>query len=131
MRRRLPLCTWFAILAMLALALLPAVSHAVAHGQGSRSAWAEVCTPQGMKWVAVDAASAADAAAGAPAQAAGHLEHCALCCGGPALAGLPPRPEPWPELGGGAQPMPRLFLQGPRTLFTWCSAQPRAPPRHS
>ena len=59
LRRRLPLCTWFAILAMLALALLPTVSHAVAHGQGSRSAWAEVCTPQGMKWVAVDAASAA------------------------------------------------------------------------
>src|SRR5262245_31384367 len=54
---RLPL--WLALVAMLALAVLPTLSHALAFARGG-AAWAEVCTPQGMRLVAVDAAQSAE-----------------------------------------------------------------------
>ena len=123
---RLPL--WLALVAMLALALLPTVSHALAFARGG-AAWAEVCTPQGMRLVAVDAAQAADN--GAPAQAAGHLEHCPLCALGADAPPLPPAPPAALRLPvAGAEPPP-LFLQAARTLHAWRSAQPRAPPSFS
>ena len=123
---RLPL--WLALVAMLALALLPTVSHALAFARGG-AAWAEVCTPQGMRLVSVDAAQAVDT--GAPVQAAGHLEHCPLCALGADLPALPPAPLAALPQPLGVAPMPALFLHAPRTLFAWRSAQPRGPPSFS
>jgi hypothetical protein len=123
-RRRLQVCTWLALVAMLALALLPTVSHALTHGQGGQSAWAEICTPQGMKVVAVGGV----ADEGSPVQAATHLEYCPYCAGAATAAGLPPAPPQVPDLSAAAERVPLLFLQAPRTLFAWRSAQPRAPP---
>ena len=120
--------TWLALVAMLALALLPTVSHALAFARGG-SAWAEVCTPQGMRLVSVDASQAVDT--GAPVQSAGHLEQCPLCALGADLPALPPAlPDALP-LPLGAAEMPALFLHAPRTLFAWRSAQPRGPPSFS
>jgi len=112
---------------MLALALLPTVSHALAFAQGGKSAWAEVCTPQGMKLVALDDAPGADGTT--PAQAASHLDHCPYCTLSGQAAGMPPAPPAAPGLLAGAEAVPLLFLQAPRTLFAWRSAQPRGPPR--
>ena len=123
---RLPL--WLALAAMLALALLPTLSHALAFARGG-AAWAEVCTPQGMRLVSVDTAQAADT--GTPVQAAGHLEHCPLCALGADLPALPPAPPAALLLPLGAAAMPALFLHAPRTLFAWRSAQPRGPPSFS
>ena len=120
---RLPL--WLALVAMLALALLPTVSHALAFARGG-AAWAEVCTPQGMRLVSVDAAQAVDT--GAPVQAAGHLEHCPFCALGADLPALPPAPAAALPLPLGSAEPPALFLHAPRTLFAWRSAQPRGPP---
>lgn len=120
---RFPL--WLALVAMLALALLPSVSHALAYARGG-AAWAEVCTPQGMRLVAVDAAQAADA--GTPVQAAGHLEHCPLCVLGGDAPPLPPAGAATVPLPLAGAELPPLFLQAPRTLFAWRSAQPRGPP---
>ncbi len=111
---------------MLGLALLPTLSHALA---GRDTRWAEVCTPQGTRLVAVDAAERS--ASGTPMRAQAHLEHCPYCAlSAPALgpppavpAVLPPRPL--------AQAVPALFLHAPRTLFAWRSAQPRGPPAFS
>lgn len=119
-RRR---AAWIALVAVLAFALLPTLSRAMAVAAGG--GWTEVCTPQGMKWVSLDAAAAEDTApVGAPAS----LDHCALCgLSAEAAAPLPATaPPPLLPLRGAAPPS--LFLQAPATLHAWRSAQPRGPP---
>jgi Protein of unknown function (DUF2946) len=111
---------WIAILAILMAALAPAISQAL--GSGSGRSWVEVCTVAGAKWVALD-----ESAKDAPAPAKPAFEHCPYCslhvdgwapASGKSNVGL--------SLQGDLQPT--AFLQAPRTLPTWVSAQPRAPP---
>ena len=123
--RQRPL-TWVALVAMLVMALLPMVSHALAFARGDVGRWAEVCTPQGMRLALVDADRAASDAP--PVQAASHLEHCPSCALGADALGLPPT-----RAAALTQPLlpghvPLLFLHAPHTLFAWLSAQPRGPP---
>lgn len=110
---------------MLALALLPTVSHALAFAQGGKTAWAEVCTPQGMKLVALDDVPGFDTS---PAAAGGHLDHCPYCTLAGQATGMPPAPLTTLDLRAAAESVPPLFLHAPRTLFAWRNAQPRAPP---
>lgn len=110
---------------MLAFALVPTLSRALAFA-GNGGAWAEVCTPQGVKLVSLAPATGDDT--GAPATAL-QLDHCAYCTlsGDGSAAPLPaPAPALWLPLNS-AEP-PALFLQAAHTLHAWCSAQPRAPP---
>jgi hypothetical protein len=109
---------WIALLAIWALALLPTLSQALASATGER-AWAEVCTAQGTRWVALDDAAPEPGPASV-------LEHCPFCGGTPAL-GLPPVPAAWrlaaadheqPITAGVAAPKPLAGLQ----------ARPRGPP---
>ena len=104
---------------MLALALLPTLSHALA---GSGSGFAEVCTPQGMKVVTL-----ADGEQ-RPSSASLHLEHCPYCVAGVGAAALPPAPLAIPLPPAEPALQPPLFLQAPHTLFAWAAAQPRGPP---
>jgi hypothetical protein len=120
------LSAWIALVAMLAMALLPTLSHALAHARGGASSWAEVCTPQGMRLVAVSADDSLPG--GAPAQAAGHLEHCPLCALGADALAPPLSLPPALVLPLGRAGLPPLFLQAPHTLHAWRSAQPRGPP---
>jgi hypothetical protein len=128
-RRSQRFTAWIALLAMLALAVLPSVSHALAFARGGAAGWVEVCTPQGMRLVAVDAADAsAPAEPGPPLQAASFLEHCTLCT---LALDVPALPAPEPAallLPLGRQALPWAFLHAPRTLHAWRSAQPRGPP---
>ncbi len=110
---------------MLALALLPTLSRAMAHGAGGAVSWAEICTPQGMKLLALDVVPDEPAA---PAQAGSHLDHCPYCSLAGQALGLPPAPVAAPALVLAAGHEPPLFLPAPRTLPAWRSAQPRAPP---
>jgi Protein of unknown function (DUF2946) len=127
LRRQLQPITWLALLAMLALALLPTLSHALAAKNGS-TAWAEVCTPQGMRVVAVDPGVGDPAA---PVSAVGHLEHCPYCAQLAGAAGLPPAaPGVWGLLSG-ADALPALCFQAPRKLSWWVAGQPRGPPLFS
>jgi hypothetical protein len=123
LRRRLKPLTWLALVAMLALALVPAVSHALAFAQGGKSAWAEICTPQGMKVVAQLADDE-----GAPATGAGLLEHCPFCTPAASALGMPPAPAAVQTISEAGIELPPLFFQAPRTSFAWAAAQPRAPP---
>jgi hypothetical protein len=126
-----------ALLAILAVALLPTLSHARAHAleQGA-GGWAEVCTQQGPKRVAVDADgklvdTVIELAADPSAVGAAHLQHCPLCAlsfDAPALPATLPAALPLPVADAAA---PAAFLHAPRTLFAWRSAQPRGPPTHS
>ena len=95
---------------MLALALLPTVSHALAFAQGGKSAWAEICTPQGMKVVAVESAPGDESA-----PVAAHLDHCAFCAQAATTLGMPPAPAAVAALALAAIEPPALFLQAPRT----------------
>jgi hypothetical protein len=123
-RQRHP-AVWIALVAMLAFALLPTLSRALAFAGSDPSAWAEVCTSQGMKWVSTADANAG--ASGAPAQAL-PLDPCGFCpLAGAGLAPPPMAPQVVSLPLRGAEPPP-LFLHAPRTLHAWCSAQPRAPP---
>ena len=121
------LTAWIALVAMLAFALLPTLSRAMAFAGGS-PAWAEICTPQGLKRVSLAGDPAADSA---PAQADTHLDACALCS--LATEGTAPLPSSHADaaLPLGSAPTPRLFLQAAATLHAWRSAQPRAPPSGS
>lgn len=114
---------------MLALAMLPTVSRAMASAQGDGSGWIEVCTAQGMMRMALDGATG-DLPSGPvpPGSASGHLDHCPYCSLTAQAVGLPPAPPLAPDLSACAGHLPPLFLLAPRTLFAWSSAQPRAPP---
>ena len=116
---------------MLALALLPTVSHALAHSRGAPGAWAEICTPQGMKLVSMTTGLAQPGEPEAPATAASHLEHCPYCTGLSPAVGLPAAAPQVPDVGDTAELVPRLFLHAPRKLFVWHSTQPRGPPHCS
>jgi hypothetical protein len=114
-----------ALVAMLAMALLPTLAHALNFAQGGKSGLAEICTPRGMQWVQFDGALADT---GFPV-AANQMEDCPYCSRVSPMAGLSP-PVLQLQLQspvGGAKPP--LFLNAPRTLFVWASAQPRGPPQ--
>ncbi len=110
---------------MLAAALLPSLAHALATAR-SDGRWAEICTPQGMRLVSVDTEDGASAPD--PVSAAAHLEHCPYCAPAVGSLGMPPAPLAVARLPVTGAELPALLLQAPRTLPTWRSAQPRAPP---
>ncbi len=109
------------------MALLPAISHALALARGQSTQWTEVCTPQGMRLVALpDSAPGSDGAV--PLQAAAHLEHCPMCHTAqdtPLLPATPAGAVAWRAEG---RTVPLLYLHAPYTLHAWRSAQPRGPP---
>ncbi len=127
LRRRLQPLTWIALVAMLALALLPTLSHALVHARGGPGGWAEVCTPQGMRLVALDAADDA----GVPAASPGSMEHCPYCAHAAGDAFMPAPAAPSADIRLPADTVPSLFLHAGRTLFAWASAFPRGPPQVS
>jgi hypothetical protein len=108
---------WIALFAMLAMALAPTVSHALAAEQAP---WSAVCSAMGS----TPSAPMADPTQ-APIQA--HLDHCPFCALQGATPALPSAPTPWLP-GELSQPMPALYWRAPHPLFAWCAAQPRAPP---
>jgi hypothetical protein len=122
LRHRGPLRAWglsWALVAALALALLPTVSRALA-APGPAVA---VCTADGVQWMRGDAG--ADTGAG---HGAAMLQACALCVlAGSALA--PPPQGHW----AGAAVRSAPAVAGPGTPLAdlappWPAGQPRAPP---
>lgn len=103
---------------MWALALLPTLSQALASATGER-AWAEVCTAQGTRWVALDDAAPDPASAGV-------FEHCPFCGAAPAL-GLPPAPVAWLLASALHEPAVAAGLAAPKRL-AGVQARPRGPP---
>jgi hypothetical protein len=115
--------TWIALVAMLGMSLMPAVSHALAWAGGSGD-WAEVCSADGLKRVAADGAPAGPG--GLPAAAG--TGHCPFCLPGTPAAGMPPAP-----LQSGLAPAALVAgspagRQPPVPAAAWAAAQPRGPP---
>ena len=125
--------TWIALVAIWALALLPTLSHARAHAQEQGAGgWAEVCTQQGPKRVAVDAdGRLVDTVIDTAATGAAHLQHCPLCALSFDAPLLPTAAPAALSLAIASAAPPAAFLHAPRTLHAWRSAQPRGPPAFS
>lgn len=113
---------------MLAFALAPTVSRATEFLRGT-SSWAEVCTPQGLRAVAVGAVGARDEAP-VPVRLAGSLEHCAFCGVSGDSAALQLGASPGLPLPTGPAPAPRLGRQAEHPAVAWRGAPPRGPPAH-
>jgi hypothetical protein len=126
LRRQLRRLTWIALTVMLALALMPTLSHALSFARGAPSALSEVCTPQGARLVALN-----DQAPEPGPAAFGHLDHCPFCSLHGAALGMPPATPGHIEPAALGHAVPPLFLAAPRPLFAWSAAQPRAPPAFS
>lgn len=116
---------WIASLAILFAALAPTIAHAVLTSPGQ--SWAEVCSVSGARMVQVsgDQGGVADPLS----KQSLHVEHCPFCAthagtlallGGVGSLSFAPLETP--------QRQPSLFLQAPRPLPIWTSAQSRAPP---
>jgi len=113
--------TWLAILAMLALALLPAASRAwaAAHNQGDV---VEICSIQGSRWVSLSTGEEVEPAL-QPLP-----EPCHFCQLQGGLDLLPPATAPAWLLPPPLAALPQAFLQAPRLLPIWRKALSRGPP---
>jgi hypothetical protein len=122
LRRRLQPLSWIALVAVLALALLPTLSHALAFVQGERAPWAEVCSGQrGPRVVA-------GTEGGVPLAVQAASEHCAWC--GLAGSDLPPpsgTAPGMPLIGWGEWPA-ASSVPAVAQRRAWVPALPRAPP---
>jgi hypothetical protein len=114
--------TWFALFAILGLALAPTVSHALS-ASGPGNPWTEICSVAGGKFV-----STGDSAGSQTPAADMRMEHCPLCAHGHGPDGPPPSAPAVLALPDAASFVPALFEHAPRPLFAWTAAQPRAPP---
>lgn len=129
-RRHRHLTVWLALVAMLAFALVPTLSRAMAVAGGTGS-WAEVCTPQGLKRVSTRDAAADPAGTATPATPAAHADACGFCSlVGDGNAPLPAMPLATALPRASAEP-PRLLLQAVTAQPAWRSAPARAPPVRS
>lgn len=127
-----------ALAALLAMALLPTLSHALRSPTGA--GWTELCTVGGSKWVRVTddprgalpvsnplAGLTSDAPPG-PEQSAPAFDHCPYC----SLQTQPLGPAPAPAVFVAlalelAAPCGRCTRQ--RGVPAWLAARPRGPPR--
>jgi hypothetical protein len=123
-RRPQRLFAWIALVAMLALALLPTLSHAFAAARGDGVAGSgEICSADGTRRAAGN-----ERAPASPASALDHFgQHCPFCArGGVDLA--PPPAHRLAALTTAVDARPRLFWRAPALPFAWRSAAPRGPP---
>jgi hypothetical protein len=115
---------WLAIFAILLNAFAPAVSHAMAAHFGV--SWLEVCTPDGLKRIAVEySAARPDIPPGAHIVADTHCPYCAPH--GASFAHAPPALPAVAVLGG-----PAVLSSDPQSVAlqrsVWTGGHARAPP---
>jgi len=122
LRRRLLPLSWFALVAALALALLPGLSRARAFAAGEPTPWRAICTSQGGE----PGAARADG----ERPAAGHmvLEHCAYCGLSAGDALLPAQPVSCAGPAAARTTVAIGEVRGPLSHRTWHALQARAPP---
>ena len=113
-----------AVLVMSVTALAPALANAL--GRSSPVMWVELCSADGTRRIAVDAASTP---ADTTQQSATHVsEHCPFCQIGHAEAALPAAPAPaLPKLQA-VREFPAPFYTAPRPLHAWAPSRSRGPP---
>ena len=112
---------WVMLTILAMAALVPSLSRAAALVQGDTAPWSVVCAAPAAGAAGVDLVAA-------PVEARHLLEHCPLCMLQADGLGLPPHVRPLVAPVAPGHSVPWLFLQAPRPLHAWSSAQARAPP---
>jgi hypothetical protein len=137
---------WLAVLVAVFGALAPTLSHALVWSQGGTSAWTEVCTSTGTRWVMMgsSAPNAAPQIADASAsttpvstaspdgpEAAFFLDHCPFCLLSADRAAPPP--HPWVHLFAVSGEYEELAIRQAFFFFTYFALvpPPRGPPAFS
>ena len=129
---------WAALWAMIAMAIMPTISHAMVRfsGPSGPAMMTEVCTTRGVERISVDPGlQSTDPSkdAGSNSLPASHdlnAEHCPMC-GQTGYSGMPPPSQSLLKLPGLSDAPPQLFLLASRPLFAWLQARPRGPPHIS
>lgn len=116
-------------------ALAPALANAFGVNNMGPMAWIELCSGQGTKRIAVDAAGdpvvsvAAVDGADSSRQTAAHMgEHCPFCNIEHTPAALPLALPPTVPQTQAHQAFPALFYAAKRPMHAWAPALARAPP---
>jgi hypothetical protein len=129
---------WAALWAMIAMAIMPTISHAIVRFSEPAGApmVMEVCTTRGVERISMDPGlqlTDQSADAGSKTLPASHdlnSEHCPMC-GQSGHSAMPPPSQSLLKLPGLSDAQPLLFLRAPRPLFAWLQARPRGPPHIS
>ena len=129
---------WAALWAMIAMAVMSTISHAMVRfsAQPESAMVMEICTTRGVERISMDpglqlADESVDVESKTlPASHDLNAEHCPMC-GQTGHSGMPPLSRPLLKLSGLSDAPPRLFLLAPRPLFAWLQARPRGPPHIS
>ena len=129
---------WAALWAMIAMAVMPTISHAMVRfsAQTGSSMVMEICTTRGVERISMDPGlqltdeSVDVESKTLPASHDLNAEHCPMC-GQTGHSGMPPPSKSLLKLSGLSDAQPRLFLLAPRPLFAWLQARPRGPPHIS
>jgi len=129
---------WAALWAMIAMAIMPTISHAMVRfsGPSGPAMMTEVCTTRGVERISVDPGLQStnplrDAGSNSlPASHDLNAEHCPMC-GQTGHSGMLPPLQSLLKLSGLSDAPPRLFLLASRPLFAWLQARPRGPPHIS
>ncbi|WP_394789950.1 DUF2946 domain-containing protein [Rhodoferax sp.] len=119
------LLSWIVCCAILVGAMAPMVSQAMRAASGV--SWMEICTTGGAQRVQIST----DDGSKSQLPDAAMNQPCAYCSLHLPALGFPPAPLSVQPLLLASFKLPELFLQAPRTLHAWVSAQPRAPPLFS
>ncbi|MDC8757192.1 DUF2946 domain-containing protein [Janthinobacterium fluminis] len=117
---------WIACFAILLAALAPSISHAIA-ADDSSSAWIEICSIAGTRFVQADSDDGQPLSPASIEQSL-HFDHCPFCSAHGGAPGLPSSPMVTLPVLAGKPVLPPLYYQASRPLFVWASAQSRAPP---
>ena len=129
---------WAALMAMVAMAIMPTISHAIVRFSAPAGApmVMEVCTTRGVERISMAPGlqltdpSKDGGSKTLPAPHDLNAEHCPMC-GQSGHSALPPPSQSVLQLPGLSDAPPRLFLLAPRPLFAWLQARPRGPPHIS
>ena len=129
---------WAALWAMIAMAVMPTISHAIVRFSAPAGApmVMEVCTTRGVERISMALGlqltdpSKDGGSKTLPASHDLNAEHCPMCgqSGHPAM---PPPSQSLLKLPGLSGAPPRLFLLAPSPLFAWLQVRPRGPPNIS
>jgi hypothetical protein len=142
-RYRRRVAAWIACFAVMMASLAPSISQALASRTLESLSQEKICslTHSQASGTNIDPHAShgshqtSDAAkvdnaphSGHSPQKGMHFEHCPFCFTHAGSFGLLPAVATNLPAVTGSPVLPLLFFQSPRPLFTWISAQPRAPP---
>lgn len=125
------LTIWLACFALLFNGIVPSIANAMAPTK-VKAGFIEICSVDGNKLFDTATGKFVKDSPDADPQQSKHAKaHCANClphADQPFL--LPTHASDSPDMAL-SEAFPSLFYHSPQTLFSWASAQPRAPPAQS